>query len=94
MEVFENFIYFGGGGGMEVENLIQGYRLPPRGHQFITDKPVYEEDTGDNVPNFMTLARDVGNISMVYVFPTGHKCDGCVSDIRYSPLQNRQDRKA
>ena len=62
MEVFENFIYFGGGGGMEVENLIQGYRLPPTGQQYITDKPIYEEDTGDNVPNFMTLARDVGII--------------------------------
>ena len=26
LEVFENFVYFGGGGGNEIKNMIKGYR--------------------------------------------------------------------
>ena len=59
MEVFENYIYFGGGGGYEIPNMIQGYRLPAAGETLLKDKPIFEMKTDDAVANYMTLARDV-----------------------------------
>ena len=45
MEVFENYVYFGGGGGYEIPNMIQGYRLPAAGQNLIKDKPIFEMKT-------------------------------------------------
>ena len=64
MEVFDNYIYFGGGGGIEqkeIPNLIEGYRLPPAGEKFIKDKPIYEKTTEVGVANYMTIAKDVSH---------------------------------
>ena len=47
MEVFENYVYFGGGGGNEIANVIQGYRLPAAGQTLLKDKPIFEMKTGE-----------------------------------------------
>ena len=58
MEVFDPYVYFGGGGGNEIPNVVLGYKLPPAGETLVKDK-VYEEKTGDTVANYMTVAKDV-----------------------------------
>lgn len=58
MEVFDPYVYFGGGGGNEIPNVMLGYKLPAAGQTLVKDK-VYEEKTGDTVANYMTVAKDV-----------------------------------
>lgn len=62
MDVFDNYVYFGGGGGNELANIMLGYKLPAAGQTLVKDK-VYEEKTGDAVANYMSVAKDVSQSS-------------------------------
>ena len=57
MEMYNNFLYFGGGGGYEIKNQIVGYEYT-EGCKFV-EKIVHEELTGDAVANFLLVPRDV-----------------------------------
>ena len=61
MESFQDFVYFGGGGGYEIKNQIVGYRYET-GNSVLT-KIVHEELTGDSVANCMIVPRDVSQNS-------------------------------
>lgn len=57
MEMFDNFVYLGGGGGMELKNVIVGYRMQ-HGNPVLT-QVVHTESTDKAVANYMTVPRDV-----------------------------------
>ena len=58
MELFDKFIYLGGGGGYEIANKIQVYRVPE--DKFgILKILVHEEITDKQVANYIMAARDV-----------------------------------
>ena len=60
MELFDKYIYLGGGGGYEIANKIQVFTLPEAGDKLCLLKHmVHEEMTGKQVANFMMAARDV-----------------------------------
>jgi len=47
MELYGNFIYLGGGGGYEIANKIQAYKVPARGDKLsLLKELVHEEETG------------------------------------------------
>lgn len=56
IEVFKDFIYLAGGGGYEISNKIQVYRIPATNPKILTE-PVHEEDTGSEVCNFLHAAK-------------------------------------
>ena len=60
MECFDNFLYFGGGGGYEIKNQIVGYQYE-LGKAIVT-KIVHTEMTGDAVANYMTIPKDGTNV--------------------------------
>lgn len=57
MEVVGNFMYLGGGGGYEIANKIQVYRVPSLNTELLA-QVVHEESTEKAVANFMQSARD------------------------------------
>ena len=59
MESFQDFLYFGGGGGYEIKNQIVGYQYEP-GNKIVT-KIIHEELTGDAVANFLMVPKDVSD---------------------------------
>lgn len=61
VEVFGEYVYLAGGGGFEIANKIQVYRIM-QGKTVLTEQ-VHEEITGKEVCNFMHIARDVSRSS-------------------------------
>jgi hypothetical protein len=59
VEVFGDYVFLAGGGGFEIANKIQVFRLTP-GSNILTEQ-VHEEVTGKEVCNFMYTARDVSD---------------------------------
>lgn len=57
VEVFGDYVFLAGGGGFEIANMIQVYRLEPG--STVLKNQVHEEVTGTEVCNFMFVARDV-----------------------------------
>ena len=62
LEVFENFVYFGGGGGNEIKNMIKGYRTSWGKTRLYDSQEVFSESTGEDVCNFMVTAKDGLNL--------------------------------
>ena len=60
VEVFGDYVFLAGGGGFEIANKIQVYKITA-GKTILTDQ-VHEEVTGKEVCNFMFTARDVSLI--------------------------------
>lgn len=56
-EVFNDYIFLGGGGGFEIANQIQVYRM--KAGEKLLKELVHEEVTGNEVCNYMYKARDV-----------------------------------
>lgn len=65
MEVFADFIYFGGGGGYEIKNQIVCYRKLP-GVDILKDS-VQVIETGTGVANFLTLPKDRSNVLIALI---------------------------
>ena len=63
MESYQDFLYFGGGGGYEIKNQIVGYQYEP-GKKIVT-KIIHEELTGDGVANFLMIPKDVSGAEKV-----------------------------
>lgn len=63
MELFDKYIYLGGGGGYEIANKIQVYTVPlPDDKIGLLKNLVHEETTDLSVANYMMAARDVSVI--------------------------------
>lgn len=59
MEIVGNYIYLGGGGGYEIANKIQVYKVPALGEELLqATNLVHEESTEKAVANFLQTARD------------------------------------
>ena len=59
MDVFENYyVYFGGGGGFEIPNVIQGYRLSS-GKKFVDLPEVCKVETDPHSADFMLIPKNV-----------------------------------
>jgi hypothetical protein len=58
MELFDKYIYLGGGGGYEIANKIQVYTVPDDKLGLLKNL-VHEETTDKQVANYMMAARDV-----------------------------------
>lgn len=62
LAVYRNFVILGGGGGNEIKNVIQMYRVGDTELQTnILKTMVFEEPTGNAVPNYMQIANNVSN---------------------------------
>lgn len=64
MEIFGDFIFLGGGGGYEIANKIQVFKIPSlqqNSAAILLKDLVHEESTNKDVANFMTLDRNVRN---------------------------------
>lgn len=59
VEAFGDYVFLAGGGGFEIANKIQVFRLTP-GSNILTEQ-VHEEITGKEVCNFIYTARDVSD---------------------------------
>jgi len=60
MEIFGNFIFLGGGGGYEIANKIQVYKIPNTSDKLpLLKELVHEESTEKAVANYMMTSRDV-----------------------------------
>ena len=57
VEVFANYVFLAGGGGYEIANKIQVFHLE-EGSNLLKNQ-VHEELTGNEVCNFMYVAKDV-----------------------------------
>ncbi|CDW89290.1 serine threonine protein kinase with wd40 repeats [Stylonychia lemnae] len=55
---YQDYVFLGGGGGYEIENLIEVYHLE-NPSQNILNKKVHEEPCGTGVPNYFELAHNV-----------------------------------
>ena len=60
MECYNDFLYFGGGGGYEIKNQIVGYQYELG--KTVVSKIVHTEMTGDAVANYMMLPKDGTNV--------------------------------
>ena len=60
VEVFNDFVFLGGGGGYEIANKIQVYKMA-QGTKVLKDM-VHEEATGNEVCCCMYTARDVSTL--------------------------------
>ena len=77
MEAYRDYVYFGGGGGNELANMIVGYKMPEAGQVLVKDK-VFEEKTGTTVANYMTVAKDVSLLASNQHFCVGSESHGNV----------------
>lgn len=56
----------GGGGGNEIANKIMVYDLSDKGNQLpsnVLGKPVHEESTGQDVPNYIDTAMNINVVA-------------------------------
>lgn len=90
MELYDKYIYLGGGGGYEIANKIQVYTLP-QDNLGLLKNLVHEENTNKQVANYMMAAKDVRNIISLnnsqYFLGVTSSCS--LSDRAGSTLQNR-----
>lgn len=77
MELFDKYIFLGGGGGYEIANKIQVYKVP-EDNLGLLKILVHEEITDKQVANYMMAARDV--ISIVFSFNLGIQITRSVSN--------------
>jgi len=72
MELYDKYIYLGGGGGYEIANKIQVYTVPIGGGKLgLLTNLVHEESTDKQVANYMMAARDVISSHFSFMFCLG-----------------------
>lgn len=62
MEIFDKWIYMGGGGGYEIKNMIKVFNTPEKE---LLGKPIQEVQTGDAVCNYLQAARSVSLLFLI-----------------------------